>query len=56
MAAVTWILGWAAIVDITSVALAVASAFLLLRFRVNSAWLVLGGALIGLAITSVLGT
>lgn len=55
MAVVTWILARAAIVDITSVALAVTGAFLLLRFRVNSAWLVLGGALIGLAITSVLG-
>jgi chromate transporter len=48
MAVVTWTLGWAAIVDFTTAALAVASALLLLRFRVNSAWLVLGGALIGL--------
>ena len=30
--------------------LAVASAFVLLRFRVNSAWLVLAGALIGLGV------
>jgi chromate transporter len=51
MAVVTWTLGWAAVVDITTAVLAVASAFLLLRFRVNSAWLVLGGALIGLAVT-----
>ena len=56
MAAVTWILARAAIVDISSVVLAVAGALLLLRFRVNSAWLVLGGALLGLAITSVLGS
>jgi chromate transporter len=56
MAAVTWILARTAIVDVSSAGLAVVGAFLLLRFRVNSAWLVLGGALFGLAITSVLGT
>lgn len=55
MAVVTWTLSWAAVVDITTAALAAASAFLLLRFRVNSAWLVLGGALIGLAVTGGLG-
>jgi chromate transporter len=55
MAVVTWTLGWAAVVDITTAVLAAASAFLLLRFRVNSAWLVLGGALIGLVVTGGLG-
>ena len=53
MAVVTWTLGWAAVVDITTAVLAATSAFLLLRFRVNSAWLVLGGAAIGLARTLV---
>ncbi|MGA3166769.1 MAG: chromate efflux transporter [Terriglobia bacterium] len=47
MAVVTVQLGRAAIVDLLTLALAAASALLLLRFRVNSAWLVLGGGLIG---------
>ncbi len=49
MAAVSYQLGRAAIVDWWTAALAIASAVLLLRFRVNSAWLVLGGAAIGVA-------
>jgi chromate transporter len=48
MAVVTAQLGRAAVVDWSTAALAAASAVLLLRFRVNSAWLVLGGALLGL--------
>ena len=48
MAFVTWQLGRAALVDAVTVALAVAAAVVLLRFRVNSAWLVLGGAAVGL--------
>lgn len=51
MAVVTAQLATAAIVDPLTVALAAVSAILLLRFRVNSAWLVLGGAAIGLAIS-----
>jgi len=51
MAAVSWQLGRAALVDIPTTAIAVASGVLLLRFRVNSAWLVLGGALAGFAIS-----
>src|SRR5262249_2972487 len=49
MAAVTWQLGRAAIFDVTTAALAAGSLILLLRFRLNSAWLVLVGALVGLA-------
>jgi chromate transporter len=49
MAAVSYQLGRAAMVDGLTVTLAVASAVLLLRFRVNSAWLVLSGALVGIA-------
>lgn len=47
MAVVTWQLGQTAIVNVTTLMLAALSAVLLLRLRVNSAWLVLGGALIG---------
>ncbi len=49
MAEVTYQLGHSAITDWLTVGLAIASAILLLRFRINSAWLVLGGALIGIA-------
>ena len=49
MAAVTYQLGRSSIVDWVTIALAVSSAVLLLRFRTNSAWLVLGGAAIGIA-------
>jgi chromate transporter len=49
MAAVSYQLSRSAIVDWLTIGLAVASAVLLLRFRINSAWLVLGGALVGIA-------
>ena len=51
MAAVTLFLAHDAIVDVTTTILAVASAVVLIRYRVNSAWLVFGGGLIGLAMT-----
>jgi chromate transporter len=50
MAAVSYQLGRSAIVDWVTAGLAIASAVLLLRFRINSAWLVLGGAAIGIAV------
>lgn len=50
MAVVTWELGRTAIVDTLTIVLAVLSAVLLLRWKVNSAWLVAGGALIGFAV------
>jgi chromate transporter len=53
MAAVTWELGRASLVDTLTVVLAVASLLALLRFRVNSAWLVLAGATIGLITSAV---
>ncbi len=49
MAAVTWLLGREAIVDPLTAAIAIVAAFLLIRFRFNSAWLVLVGAIVGLA-------
>jgi chromate transporter len=48
MAAVTWQLGRAAIVDGLTLTLAVLASAALLRYHVNSAWLVLGGAVVGL--------
>ena len=49
MAVVTWQLGRAALVDWVTVSLGLVAALLVFRVRVNSAWLVLGGGLIGLA-------
>ncbi len=51
MAAVTLFLARSAVVDLTTMLLAISSAVVLIRYRVNSAWLVLGGGLIGLAMT-----
>jgi chromate transporter len=48
MAVVTWQLGRAALVDGLTVGIALVSAVLLLLLRVNSAWLILGGAVAGL--------
>lgn len=53
MAAVTLFLARAAIIDVTTLLLAVASAVVLIRYRVNSAWLVLGGGAIGLLMTQI---
>jgi chromate transporter len=54
MAVVTYELGRAALVDLPTIALALVSAVLLFRWKVNSAWLVLGGALIGFLIATYL--
>jgi len=53
MAAVTLQLCRAALVDWATVLLALASAVLLVRFKLNSTWLILGGALVGLACQSI---
>ena len=50
MAGVTWQLGRAALVDLPTILLAAVAALLLFRFKINSAWLVLGGAVIGLGL------
>lgn len=47
MAVVTYQLGRAALIDIPTILLALLSAVVLFRFRINSAWLVLGGAIAG---------
>ena len=50
MVAVTWQLGRAALVDLPTALLALGAGVLLIWRRVNSAWLVIGGALAGLAL------
>ena len=55
MAAVTISLARAAIVDVPTAILAILAAVLLLRFRINSAWLVLGGGGAGIASAYMLG-
>jgi chromate transporter len=52
MAVVTWELGLAVLVDWLTIALASISLLLLLRFKINSAWLVLAGGIIGFLFTS----
>lgn len=55
MVVVTVQLGRAAIVDGLTVALAVVAATLLLRFRLNATWLILGGAGIGWLRAAIVG-
>ena len=55
MAGVTWQLGRAAIVDPLTALLAVAALVLLVRYKVNSAYLVLGGGGAGLATQGLSG-
>ena len=53
MAAVALVLGRATLVDGWTCALGLASAFLLLRFRINSTWLICGGAGLGILLRAV---
>jgi chromate transporter len=48
MTAVTWQLGRASLIDPLTILVALVSLGLLMRFKLNSTWLVAGGALIGL--------
>ncbi len=52
MVVVTYELGKAALVDPPTIGLALVSAVLLFGWKVNSAWLVMGGALLGFLISS----
>lgn len=54
MAGVTWQLGRAALIDLPTILLAVVATVLLFRFKINSAWLVLAGGIIGLGIAYLL--
>ncbi len=47
MGVVTWQLGRAAMVDAWTTGLAVSSGFLLIRYKPNSVWLILAGAVVG---------
>jgi chromate transporter len=47
MLVVTYQLGRAAVVDLVTLALALISALILFRLRINSAWLILAGAIVG---------
>jgi len=55
MAAVAWQLAASSIIDPFTAALAAIAAVVLIRFRVNSVWLVLGGGAAGLATTVLRG-
>ncbi len=50
MAGVTWQLGHQAVVDSVTAGLALAAVGLLVHFQVNSFWLILGGAIVGLIV------
>ena len=54
MAGVTLQLGQVSLVDVPTVAIAFVAAVLLVRYKVNSAWLVLGGAIVGVALQVLL--
>ncbi|NJO77530.1 MAG: chromate transporter [Cyanobacteria bacterium RM1_2_2] len=54
MAVVTWQLGTAALVDGITLLLAILSAIAVFRFKINSAWLVLAGALVGFTVQAAL--
>jgi chromate transporter len=47
MAVVSWQLARAALVDAMTIGVALASLIAIVRFRINSAWLIAGGALLG---------
>jgi chromate transporter len=47
MAAVTWQLGQASLVDPLTILIALASLGLLVRFNINTTWLIVGGAVLG---------
>jgi len=55
MAGVTWQLGRATVVDPFAAAIGVGALVLLVRFKVNTAWLVVGGGALGLAIRVLFG-
>jgi chromate transporter len=55
MAAVSWELGRTTIIDAFSATLAIVTLAVLLRFKINSAWLIVGGALSGVGYHLLVG-
>ena len=55
MVGVTWQLGRAGVVDWFTILLTVIALFLVFRSRINSAWLILGSALLGVVYKLILG-
>ena len=53
MSVVTWMLARSAVVDVTTALVAIVSAVLLFRYRVNVTWLVAGGAIVGIVSAAV---
>ena len=51
MSVVTWVLARSAVVDLPTALLAIVSAILLFRYRMNAAWIVAGGALAGIVVS-----
>ena len=51
MAAVTFQLGQASLVDLPTLIVSALSAFLLFRYKVNTTWLIMGGALFGFIVS-----
>ncbi len=50
MVVVTWYLGRAAIIDVITGALALVSLIVLIRFKINTTWLILAGGLLGVLV------
>jgi len=48
MAAVTWQLGRASLIDPVTICIAVIALFLLIKFKINSTWLIIGGVAVGM--------
>ncbi len=55
MVGVTWQLGRTGVVDWFTLALTIIALFLVFRLKVNSAWLILGGGLLGIVFKTLLG-
>lgn len=55
IAVVNWKLGVSSIIDVPTAILALVSLLLVFRFKINSAWLILGGGFIGYLLTVIPG-